>query len=551
MADKVIGKISATEKAPSTVDKFYFWTDKHQILNPFDVVKVKHEGDSITYGVVEEINHITDAPSHLTSFISSDFGDTDEACGNMDRLGMNYVRCQVSSNTKGIYTPVLNGSAVSLCDVDDIKNALGLREQDIKNPLVCGYLDMYSGDDTQRVKVSLNSHFVFGPDGAHLNVSGISGLAAKTSFSMFLLQSMQQKTAKEKNENDTCAYILFNVKGRDLMAIDEPNEGLEAIDKKIYDELGLRSEPFSNVKFFYPYKKGDGIQSYVNTEDFKKQQRKGAAYVYKFTYENNKDNLDLLLADEDDSTHTMESCVNAIINEEDPFKDIKEWKTLEENIRNRTLAGSKGSKEISTSSWRKFMRCIRKAITNDIFNDTLKNGQVDIGEHIRDSLKAGDVIVVDIAHLDSGAQNFVFGSVAKAVYDVKLSGEREDIPKKIVLFVDELNKYASNDVPKDSPILKQLLDIAERGRSLGIVLFSVEQFRSAIHDRVKGNCSTNAYGRTNGIEVSKADYRYIPETYRNMITRLAPGEYIISNPALRSLIKIKFPRPTYKQFPNG
>ena len=42
MATKIIGKVSATEKSPSTVDDFYFWTDKKTILSPFDVVKVHH-----------------------------------------------------------------------------------------------------------------------------------------------------------------------------------------------------------------------------------------------------------------------------------------------------------------------------------------------------------------------------------------------------------------------------------------------------------------------------------------------------------------------------
>lgn len=27
---KVIGKVSATEKCPSTIDEFYFWTDKNR-----------------------------------------------------------------------------------------------------------------------------------------------------------------------------------------------------------------------------------------------------------------------------------------------------------------------------------------------------------------------------------------------------------------------------------------------------------------------------------------------------------------------------------------
>lgn len=39
---QVIGKVSATEKMPSTIDNFYFWTDKGQILSPFDIVKVEH-----------------------------------------------------------------------------------------------------------------------------------------------------------------------------------------------------------------------------------------------------------------------------------------------------------------------------------------------------------------------------------------------------------------------------------------------------------------------------------------------------------------------------
>ena len=111
---KIIGKVSATEKDPSTIDEFFFWTDKRQILSPFDIVKVEHECNSTTYGVIEEINHVTDSPSHFTSYISSDFGDIDDNIGNMNRLGMNYVKVRVSCNTQNIYTPVLNDRLVSL-----------------------------------------------------------------------------------------------------------------------------------------------------------------------------------------------------------------------------------------------------------------------------------------------------------------------------------------------------------------------------------------------------------------------------------------------------
>ncbi|MCM1139795.1 MAG: ATP-binding protein [Muribaculum sp.] len=548
---KIIGKVSATEKYPSTIDEFYFWTDKKQILSPFDIIKVEHENSSITYGVIEEINHVTDALSHFTSYISSDFGDTNAEIGNMNRLGMNYVKARVVSNTENIYTPVLDSQQVSLCDEDDVRKALGLTEKEVKNPLVCGYLEMYKGVDAIKVKVILNSHFLIGPDGAHINISGISGLAAKTSYSMFLLNAIQQKFRLDSGE--TAAFVLFNVKGRDLMAIDEPNIELREDDKNIYKDLGLEIEPFRNVRYYYPYGKGDRMQSYASPDDIACQMSRHIAFPYKFSFEKSLDMLDLLLANEDDSTGTLESCVNYIINGSDVFSGVSKWKTLVEKIDLCTKTASSGGQknEIQVASWRKFKRCVSKAINNDIFANTVTSGEVELPQVIANGLKAGEVMVIDIARLDENSQSFVFGSVARAIYDLKLGAARDDIPDKVIIFVDELNKYASTDIPRNSPILKQILDIAERGRSLGIILFSVEQFRSAIHDRVKGNCATSAYGRTNSIEVSKPDYRYIPKAYQNMLTRLTAGEYIISNPALRSLVNIKFPRPLYKQFPNG
>lgn len=552
----VIGKVSATEHCPSTIDDFYFWTDKKQILSPFDVIKVQHEDNSITYGVIEEINHITDAPSHFTSYISSDFGSTDDNIGNMNRLGMNYVKVRVACNTKDIYTPVLDGMQVSLCNEDDVRTALGLKENDVQNPLVCGYLEMYKGVNQLKIKVTLNSHFLLGPDGAHINISGISGLAAKTSYSMFLLKTIQEKFRTEQGE--TAAFVFFNVKGRDLMAIDEPNEKLPKEDKAIYKKLGVSCEPFQNVKYYYPFSKNtelSNVQSYAHPTDVDRQISEGKAFRYKYKFDNCNDKLDLLLANEDDSTGTLESCVNYIINGDGNFSGVEKWKTLKEKIDECAKSGRTGSSksEIQVSSWRKFKRCINKALNNEVFHDNIipKDGDVDLSEEIASNLHDKQVMVIDIAKLDENTQSFVFGSVARSIYDLKLGADRSGIPDKVIIFVDELNKYASNDIPKNSPILKQLLDIAERGRSLGIILFSVEQFRSAIHDRVKGNCATQAYGRTNAIEVSKPDYRFIPKVYQNMMTRLSPGEYIISNPALRSLINVKFPRPSYKQFPNG
>jgi hypothetical protein len=187
---KKIGKIIATEKVPTTVDYFYFWTDKERIIKPFDVIKIAHLNNSVTFGVVEEISHLTDGASFLAGYISSDFGEV-EAESYTNRIGMNYIKARVVGNTKNIYTPVLDGAIVTLADDSDVTKALGL--ENIKNPLPCGIIEMYEGEDKIKIPVNFNSHFLIGPEGAHLNISGISGLASKTSYAMFLLKNIQEK----------------------------------------------------------------------------------------------------------------------------------------------------------------------------------------------------------------------------------------------------------------------------------------------------------------------------------------------------------------------
>lgn len=326
---KKIGKIIATEKVPTTVDYFFFWTDKERIIKPFDVIKVSHLNDSITFGVVEEISHLTDGASFLAGYISSDFGEV-EAKSYTNRIGMNYIKARVVGNTKNIYTPVLDGAIVRLADPDDVTKALGLEK--IKNPLPCGIIEMYEGEDRIKVPVNFNSHFLIGPEGTHLNISGISGLASKTSYAMFLLKNIQERYLKEV-KNESVAFVYLNVKGRDLLAIDEPNEDLPENDKKMYEELGLETKPFENVKYFYPYSKDVKSTTYADINDVKNQRELKKAFQYKYLFEDDKESLDLLFANIDDPTQTMESIVSFITSGEGTFSGITNWEDLKDEIK--------------------------------------------------------------------------------------------------------------------------------------------------------------------------------------------------------------------------
>lgn len=570
MANTVIGRVLATEKNPTTIDNFTFWTDPELILNPFDIVKVQHVNNSYSYGVIEDIAHITDATSFLTNFISSDFGDVN-AEENMLRVGMNYVTAKVICNTDNIYIPLQSNAKVMLATAEEINYALGLN--DIRNPLVCGYLEMYEGTkgcEKVTLPVNLNSKFIIGPEGAHLNISGISGLASKTSYAMFLLKAIQDCYIKKdltNDDEDSVAFVLFNVKGKDLLAIDQLNDFSDERDpEKIrketiekYQVLGLSAEPFKNVHYYYPYSiaKTRHWNTYMTPEEVDDNIRKKKAKKFKYIYKYDKENLDLLFANIDDSTQTMESIIGYIMSGQGKFNQVSDWQGFLDAVKEKCSSDTSGKdkdKEIPVASWRKFYRIINKSITdNKIFARDIReeDGETRIGDALK-YIKKNEVHVIDIAKLSEDKQAYVFGDAIRTIYDLQLgqyAGEDGvNPPSRIVIFIDELNKYASKETPKNSPILRQVLDVAERGRSLGVVLFAAEQFRSAIHDRVTGNCATHAYGRTNSIEVTKGDYKSIPSVYKTMMTRLKQGEYIIQNPVFRSLLNIKFPKPIYKQF---
>lgn len=569
MANELIGRIVATEKYPTTIDYFNFWTNPDLILNPFDIVKVEHVNNSFSYGIIEDISHITDAASFLTNYISSDFGNV-ETEENTLRIGMNYVKAKVICNTDNIYIPLQSNAKVMLASAEEINYALGL--DNIRNPIVCGYLEMYEGTKQSNkvtLPVNLNSKFIIGPEGAHLNISGISGLASKTSYAMFLLKSIQDSYLNKFTTNDidedSVAFVLFNVKGRDLLLIDQINDFSDEKDPvktknetlKKYQELGLTPEPFKNVHYYYPYSipNTKHWNTYMSIEDVENNLKKKKAKKYKYVYEYDKENLDLMFSNIDDSTQTMDAIINYIISGQGKFGQISDWQEFLETVREKCSTANSGKdKEIPVVSWRKFYRIINKSINdNRMFArtiDTTKN-ETRIADSLK-YIKKNEIHVIDIAKLSEDKQSFVFGDAIRTIYDLQLgryAGEENVTPpSRIIIFIDELNKYASKDSPKNSPILRQVLDVAERGRSLGVVLFAAEQFRSAIHDRVTGNCSTHAYGRTNSIEVTKTDYKSIPSVYKTMLTRLKQGEYIIQNPIFRSLLSIKFPKPIYKQF---
>lgn len=158
----IIGKVSATEKNPSTCDDFAFWLTDETILSPFDIVKVHMPSDgSDTYGVVQDILHITDSPSHISSYVSSDFGDA-TAQPMTKRLGLSFAKCSVIHNTKENFMPLPDGACVYTTDENDIMTALGLDSIPEETAIPAGIM---KASNNVTVPIKYNGDFIVGPEG--------------------------------------------------------------------------------------------------------------------------------------------------------------------------------------------------------------------------------------------------------------------------------------------------------------------------------------------------------------------------------------------------
>jgi hypothetical protein len=551
----VIGLSSATANQPNTSDEFSFWLAPGVIVNPFDIVEAEQvapEGTSRTFGIVTTLEHSTDAPTHLSNFISNDFG---QVAGepNTARQGTTVARAAVLSNDRNIYMPVMNDRPVRFADEVGIHTALGIDQVPERYRIPAGLIEMSNGT---RAVVYLDSRYILGPEGAHVNITGISGLATKTSYAIFLIQSILQKA----ENRDRIGVIILNVKHGDLLTIDQPpRAGLPPEEHELWEALGLTPQPFRNVRYLLPY--GRDTRTTGRPNSFRIPERNWFLYAYSLADTYNK--LDLLLSNVPDPWDTVGALIGEIQQGlSDPgtgqwgprgrWQNVNTWRDLlngpplvDPNTGQAQQVGD--VRAVSVARFRRLLRRIVQTRQTGIFVDQRPRDVKHLSQEIA-GIRGGETIVVDIARLADDEQTLVFGDILRTIYALYAEdgSEGEDLPEKVIIFVDELNKYAPAR-ERESPIIEQVLDVAERGRSLGIVLLGAEQFMSAVHERVFGNCSTIVVGRSGSAELSSTAYRFLDPPVKANISRLQKGELVVSHATFRQPVKIRFPRPAYLQ----
>ena len=398
--------------------------------------------------------------------------------------------------------------------------------------------------------IYVNMEFLDGTRGAHVSISGISGVATKTSFALFLLHSIFRSGALGARAVNAKA-LVFSVKGEDLLFLDQANVHLDDDLRAQYAVLGLPAEPFASAGFWAPPIPDDqtgrpnvtgrtsGVEAFWWTpREFCQQQL--LPYVFADA-EDERQQYTIVIHQVanrlrfDAEAYGDQGAVKIggrVVTTYEDLLDLIIERLTDDDTRQEWAGPVTGTGTVNA-----FVRRLRSSL-----RPLSAIIRADLAGTPRRAISTQDqqVTVVDLHNLHERAQRFVVGVVLAAE-----TARKEDAGPGGLLFtmIDELNKYAPREGA--SPIKDVLLDIAERGRSLGIILIGAQQTASEVERRIVSNSAIRVVGRLDSAEAGRPEYGFLPASQRVRATIAKPGAMFVSQPQIPVPLAIEFPFPAW------
>jgi DNA helicase HerA-like ATPase len=535
-SSSVVGRVLGTED--STPLEFWVAVADDQFLQLDDVValeRVLPNGDTVKmFGLVAQVR-----ARHEGARFDSD----------VFLIESGVLPAQVSQSAKIVTTRFEPEIFVPPLPGEPVRRAVGMeREQALFFDGMDETKRLAAGLSRDEEPVYLNLEFIDGTRGAHINISGISGVATKTTYASFLLYSLFHSKVLGAEALNTKA-LIYNVKGEDLLFLDHRNARLDEKERKKYEKLGLAPGAFGSVELWAPPRRGDrnatpdvatrntGVRSYFWT-------------LFEFCRENL---LPFLFADAEDDRQQytlVVANVAAKLRQAEPLGDgavsiegrqvrtfLELARLVTEHLEDETTRPYWAGPAVGQGTVNAFLRRLHGAVGHI---EHLVRGDVPHAE--RHTIKRdAQVTVVDLHNLNDRAKRFVVGVTLRRAFEEK---ERSGQARPLLFVVlDELNKYAPRE--GTSPIKETLLDVAERGRSLGIILIGAEQTASEVERRIIANSAIRVVGRLDTAEAHRDEYGFLPAVHRQRATIVKPGTMIVSQPELPIPLVTQFPFPSW------
>jgi hypothetical protein len=562
-----IGRVVTSEESPATAHEFFFWTAETEAAQNLDIghIVAAESEDATAVAVLDDPRRYSDLQSFLDDFYAYDGDPSLEALS--ERVEILVFRARVLATKhrderKKSKRPVRTGPVFFATNAA-IEFALGTEEFSGHSiPMLLHENGNEKNGSPQRTPLFVDEEYLLGPEAGHLNITGMSGLSTKTSHALFTIASTFQTVEDKK-----VAALMFNVKGADLLFLDKPVEvsaeddpelaerykragqrGLPPEDREMYESLGIEVRPFENLRIFAPLTFGGDPQ---------------ASTVYPADIPAKKLNTRRRAWGEDSCVYPIVWDLEDVLphagrifdptDYDDKFKGFVEYLRAGQVRTMRRFHAEIDEafayfEESESSYWNGHHQATVAKVRNRFgvlpskCGGLLVDGEVEYGDlpQVDGSFEDREMRVVDISQLSGVPQDLVVTKVINSVWE--MAEQNRLGVDKLIIFVDELNKYAPSG-SRTSSLKDTLVDIAARGRHLHLTLFGAQQFRSRVDDEVVGNAATSLYGRIGDEELTNSSYRSFSGTTREELLQLEKGRLLLRHAHYAVPIFGTFPRP--------
>ena len=562
-----IGRVVTSEESPATAHEFFFWTAETEAAQNLDIghIVAAESEDATAVAVLDDPRRYSDLQSFLDDFYAYDGDPSLEALS--ERVEILVFRARVLATKhrderKKSKRPVRTGPVFFATNAA-IEFALGTEDFSGHSiPMLLHENGNERNGSPQRTPLYVDEEYLLGPEAGHLNITGMSGLSTKTSHALFTIASTFQTVEDKK-----VAALMFNVKGADLLFLDKPVEvsaeddpelaerykragqrGLPPEDREMYESLGIEIEPFENLRIFAPLTFGGDPQ---------------ASTVYPADIPAKKLNTRRRAWGEDSCVYPIVWDLEDVLphagrifdptDYDDKFKGFVEYLRAGQVRTMRRFHAEIDEafayfEESESSYWNGHHQATVAKVRNRFgvlpskCGGLLVDGEVEYGDlpQVDGSFEDREMRVVDISQLSGVPQDLVVTKVINSVWE--MAEQNRLGVDKLIIFVDELNKYAPSG-SRTSSLKDTLVDIAARGRHLHLTLFGAQQFRSRVDDEVVGNAATSLYGRIGDEELTNSSYRSFSGTTREELLQLEKGRLLLRHAHYAVPIFGTFPRP--------
>lgn len=553
--DRGVGRVLGTEH--TTTSSFRVVIEDDEFLQLDDLVVVATDvpgaGEVKTYGVVTEVAAIYEGASFES--------DTHRiaAEGILPAAKVRSAEVAVTRVDPELWVAPDPGEVVQRATGKQREKALYTDE--MGRPLAVGL-----GRDGEPVYVDLD--FFDGRKGGHMSISGISGVATKTSFALFFLRMLTGKPEIVGEGAANLRVLVFNVKGEDLLWLDKHNKFFDDKAMAAWDRLGVKATPFESVSFWAPARAQSGD---VIVPDVGGRHEGVEAFVWTPREFVDEGLLRFLFTDASDVRNQIPFIEERVESQLKRFAVDVAGEPGAVVLRD-PIEGHRPGDEVVPRKGEQVIRDLRslaaaleefidppdgepdqrwtgrvQAGTVSAFMRRMQAGVNRLGHLIRagesrriDRSKA-QITVVGIQSLHDLGQRFVVGALlAETFGDKEKSGQRFPLS---VIVLDELNKYAPRE--GQSPIKDMLVDIAQRGRSLGVLLVGAQQTASRVAQEVMENAALRVAGRLDAAEAERSEYGWMLPSTRARARLLKPGTMVVSQPAIPIPLVVDFPFPPW------